>query len=252
MINEYMDMKIPQSYITSRSLNNTEKSILFALRSQSIRGIKMNFPNMYSENSLCPMCERSPDTQQHLPLCTVLTNSLPIEKHMDYTYINVSVEQQREYVQVYKRYLELRDQLMESSNSTSLPVLHTGPMRPLAASRGQPVEAAQLWERKDFLSSCLCLRKKLILSKFKYIFFFQSGRVTYFLKGNLDLPNDLILTVFVQQFSANSYFPINRIRNRFAEATSVRIGIGIVCECQDLQIGIGIVFVRRKVFANCS
>ena len=96
----------------------------------------MNFPNMYSENSLCPMCERSPDTQQHLPLCTVLTNILPNKKHMDYTHINGSLEQQREYVQVYKRYLELRHELMESINSRSLPGLHTGPMRPLAASRG--------------------------------------------------------------------------------------------------------------------
>ena len=136
MINEYMDMKSPQSYITSRSLTNTEKSILFALRSQSIRGIKMNFPNMYSENSLCPMCERSPDTQQHLPVCTVLTNILPNKKHMDYTHINGSLEEQRDYVQVYKCYLELRDELIESSDSACLPGLHTGPMRPLAASRG--------------------------------------------------------------------------------------------------------------------
>ena len=87
------------------------------------------------------MCERSPDTQQHLSLCTVLTNSLPIEKHMDYTYINVSVEQQREYVQVYKRYLELRDELMESSDSTSLPGLHTGPMRPQTARHGEATES---------------------------------------------------------------------------------------------------------------
>ena len=49
MINEYMDMKSPQSYVTSRSMTNTDKFILFALRSQSIRGIKMNFPNMHSK-----------------------------------------------------------------------------------------------------------------------------------------------------------------------------------------------------------
>ena len=82
------------------------------------------------------MCERCPDTQQHVPLCTVLTNILPMKKHMDISHINGSLEQQKEYVQVYKRYLELRDELMESSDSSSLPGLHTGPMRPQAARRG--------------------------------------------------------------------------------------------------------------------
>ena len=47
-------------------------------------------------------------------------------------------------------------------------------------------------------------------------------------------------------------FPTNRNRNRFAEPTSVQIGIGIVCEFQNLQIGIGIIFVRWEVFANNS
>ena len=47
-------------------------------------------------------------------------------------------------------------------------------------------------------------------------------------------------------------FPANRNRNRFAEPTSVRIGIGIVCEFQNLQIGIGIIFVRWEVFTNNS
>ena len=45
-------------------------------------------------------------------------------------------------------------------------------------------------------------------------------------------------------------FPANR--NRFAEASSVQIGIGIVREFQNLRIGIGIIFVRWEVFANYS
>ena len=47
-------------------------------------------------------------------------------------------------------------------------------------------------------------------------------------------------------------FTANRIRNRFAEPTSVQIGIGKVCEFHNLQIGIGIIFVRWKVFSNYS
>ena len=47
-------------------------------------------------------------------------------------------------------------------------------------------------------------------------------------------------------------FPVNRNRNRFAEPTSVGIEIGIVCEFQNLRIGIGIIFVRWEVFAKYS
>ena len=55
------------------------------------------------------------------------------------------------------------------------------------------------------------------------------------------------------QWSANRYFfTANRNRNRFAEPSSVWIGIGKICEFQNLQIGIGIIFVRWEVFANNS
>ena len=47
-------------------------------------------------------------------------------------------------------------------------------------------------------------------------------------------------------------FPMNRNRNRFAKSTSVQIGIGIVCEFQNFQIWIWIIFVIREVFANNS
>ena len=47
-------------------------------------------------------------------------------------------------------------------------------------------------------------------------------------------------------------FPANRNRNRLAESSSVQIGIGIVCEVQNLQIGLGIVFVRWEIFVNYS
>ena len=40
--------------------------------------------------------------------------------------------------------------------------------------------------------------------------------------------------------------------NIFAEPNSVQIGIGIVCEFQNVRIGIGIIFVRWEVFANNS
>ena len=56
---------------------------------------------------------------------------------MDYKHINGSVDQQVSYVKVYKSYLELRDEVMGSTEETSLPGHHTGPVRPQAAGRGQ-------------------------------------------------------------------------------------------------------------------
>ena len=47
-------------------------------------------------------------------------------------------------------------------------------------------------------------------------------------------------------------FPANRNRNRFAEPTSIQIGIGIVSESQNLRIGIGIILVKLEVFPNNS
>ena len=47
-------------------------------------------------------------------------------------------------------------------------------------------------------------------------------------------------------------FPADRNRNRFAEPTSVQIGIGIVCTLQNLQIGIEMIFVRWEIFTNNS
>ena len=55
----------------------------------------------------------------------------------------------------------------------------------------------------------------------------------------------------IVQWSANN-IPANGNRNRFTEPTSVQIRIGIVCESQNLQIEIGIIFVRWELFANYS
>ena len=67
----------------------------------------------------------------------------------------------------------------------------------------------------------------------------------------------LRFTVKIGTIAKISYHQIgiitaNRNRNRFAEPVSEQIGIGIVCELQNLQIGIGIIFVRWDVFANYS
>ena len=134
MESQYPNIKINSHTLQVKVLVIFLKSILFGLRSHTIQIIRMNFPNMYSENSLCPMCERSVDTQERLLLCTVLQNILPLKNHIEHG----TVEQQHEYVKIYSCYLELWDKLMGSDDDSSLPGLYTGPMRPQAAGRGPP------------------------------------------------------------------------------------------------------------------
>ena len=55
---------------------------------------------------------------------------------------------------------------------------------------------------------------------------------------------------FLQQWIV--IYPAIRNRNRFAEPTYVWIGIGLVREFHNWQIGIWIIFVRWEVFANNS
>ena len=64
--NKYKHFSSLQEYITSKELSDTQISILFSLRSRSIRGIKENFKNMHKDNTLCPICERFSDSQEHL------------------------------------------------------------------------------------------------------------------------------------------------------------------------------------------
>ena len=103
---------------------------------------------MYTDNTLCWVCERHEDTQEHLLLCKVLLNILPLEKHIEYNHMNGTEEQQVDFIQTYKNYLELRDELQEDpSEGPSLPGLYSGPVRPQAGSTGRPGRSddASVW-----------------------------------------------------------------------------------------------------------
>ena len=113
--------------------------------------------------------------------------------------------------------------------------------------------------------------KKLNSTEFMEFVFFKSERLLggpwLPLSSSPDFPLRKSLTLLYFQWASLSWlvaitasdqriviFPANRNRNRnrFAELTSVRIGIGIVCELQSLRIRIGIIFVRWEVSVNNS
>ena len=137
--NFYNGLQKPTEYLLNRKISYRQASIMFALRSRTLRGIKNNFKKINSENTLCWVCERSEDTQEHVLCCNVLLNILPQKKPIEYNQINGTEEQQIEFIKTYKRYLELRDELQEDPNEgPSLPGLYTGPVRPQAGSTRLP------------------------------------------------------------------------------------------------------------------
>ena len=128
--NTYVNMDKPQGYIIDKSITNTQCSILFALRSHCLRGIRENFKQLYSQNTLCPICERSIDTQSHILDCQVLQDILPLTENVSYTDIYGTTQSQIKLVRIYEQYIMLRDEILEDTDpQVSLPVLYTGPKR---------------------------------------------------------------------------------------------------------------------------
>ena len=74
--NFYANLDSPQEYLTSKLFTNQQCFLIFAMKSRTLRGVKNNFRNMYSDNTLCPLCERFIDTQEHIILCQVLQNCI--------------------------------------------------------------------------------------------------------------------------------------------------------------------------------
>ena len=82
---------------TILSITNTQSSILFALQSHCVRGIRENFKQLYSQNTLCPVCERCRDRQSQ--------------------FFNVK------YSKIFSHCLILE----ETDHQVSLPVIYAGP-----------------------------------------------------------------------------------------------------------------------------
>ena len=134
--NQYTDLNHMQPYLSNRKLSHSQISIMFSLRSKTLRNIRSNFPKMYS-SLLCPLCKSHEDTQENILLCKVLKNILPPNIHTEYEHMRGTTDQQTIFLQVFERYLQIRDELLDCSClGSSLPGLYTGPVLPQAASSG--------------------------------------------------------------------------------------------------------------------
>ena len=137
--NVYHNFEKPQDYLTSDLFSNQQCFIIFALKSNTLRGVKCNFKSMNTDNYLCPLCERLPDTQQHISQCQILQDILPFPSSIDYTGLHGSVLEQKEFIEKYEKCLVIRDELLidHPDTQSSLPGLHTGPQLPQARTSAE-------------------------------------------------------------------------------------------------------------------
>ena len=143
---KYLNFNKPQQYLTSKLFSNKQCALMFALKSKSVRGIRENFRNMYSDNTLCPVCERCADTQNHLIHCKVLQDIIPLTNEVCFSDIEGSLEEQKAFIQTYEKYLTLRVELLEESEPEhSLPGLYTGPLPPKAGSK-RTTARRRIWD----------------------------------------------------------------------------------------------------------
>ena len=126
---EYSNFGKAQAYLSSKEFSNIECQVLTQLRSQTLRNIKMNFRSMYGEETMCPLCQDHPDTQEHIVECHKIQELEPIFKEGACQLNDVfgSITVQKIFIETFMKALRARDSLIVDENQHSLPGLYTGP-----------------------------------------------------------------------------------------------------------------------------
>ena len=113
-------LKYPQDYLTSELLNNKTRSLLYNLRSKSVRGIKDNFHRQFKGALSCPFLCLKIDSQEHLLCCTTLVSALNNSQKqllgmVQYVDIFGTVEEQSRAARVFLILMRIRTRLLETS-----------------------------------------------------------------------------------------------------------------------------------------
>ena len=112
---EYHSLK-PMPYLTSTMFTQKKASLLLALRTRTVRGIRSDFGKMYP-NQTCPLegCTHL-DTLASLLTCPVLrSQSRHLLNNNNVQYEDVfaaDLERQRAVVEVFDRLLEVREEML--------------------------------------------------------------------------------------------------------------------------------------------
>ena len=115
------------SYLKSPYFKSCDMSLLFALRTRTVRGIRSDFSGLYRDK-MCPLGCGDVDTLQNILTCKILK-----QYHMskDITNSDIRYEdifaadiiKQKQATELYKQLLDIRNDVIQSS-----PVAETGPV----------------------------------------------------------------------------------------------------------------------------
>ena len=101
-------------------MNNTklsfdEASLVFALRSRTVKDIKCNIKTFSQNDKMCPLCMKSEDTQEHCMECPKLKNlQNQLENHIQYKHIFSMCElEQKAVAALFLYILETRQLLIQ-------------------------------------------------------------------------------------------------------------------------------------------
>ena len=111
-------------------LNNPEVTMLTALRSHTIRNIKMNFSSWYKNDLSCSLkCQeiqqnQDEDSQQHLLVCKTLLSQLSQEQYkliegISYNDLYSNTVRQKLAVTGFTWLLNIRERLLEATTPAS-------------------------------------------------------------------------------------------------------------------------------------
>ena len=115
------------SYLKSPLFNSESSSLLLALRTRTVRGIRSDFGGLYPDK-MCPLGCGALDTLQNILSCTVLrqhhTSQDITESDIRYEDVfSPDITKQKQVVELYRELLEIRSNIINSP-----PVATTGPV----------------------------------------------------------------------------------------------------------------------------
>ena len=115
-------------YLNSPLFSGNSRSLLLALRTRTVRGIRCDFPGMFKDK-MCPLGCGENDKIENILTCTVLkeyysSNEVSIGKVQYEDIFSKDIYKQKQVTELFEKLLEIRNRLVNS-----LPVACTGPMQ---------------------------------------------------------------------------------------------------------------------------
>ena len=121
---KYKEFKT-QEYICSSMFSNDDVSLLAALRSHTVRGIRCNFRNLYKPNIHCPLkcwlpgSQPIDDTQEHLLSCSKLQaahDSTIANGTIVHDDIYGELSKQKAAVARFRQSIDMRNEILENED----------------------------------------------------------------------------------------------------------------------------------------